>query len=115
MSQAASLFAKVGTSCESVHANQGEEKEEKKNIIQCVPTVAREKKVMKILDKLASLEKTIQDPQPRKKVALQKGVTSMKSKVAVAETPSETLQKIPLIIDERKNHVVSSDFAEIEN
>ena len=106
--EAANLFSKIGSENGETTVLDGEKK-----IIKCTLTIAREKKVMKILDKLASLDKPVVSALPRKAQNSSNKIESVKGLTAVVEDSQaieNIVTKIPLVIDERQNKIVSGDF-----
>jgi hypothetical protein len=116
--QAANLFAKAGTNDDDqidVAVKEDHHDEKTKKIIKCVLTVAREKKVIKILNKLASLDKPIEAPVSKRKYNTAKEIDSLKlnttNTIMHSKTQDAVILKVPLIIDESKQIIVSGEFS----
>ena len=119
---ALALFVKDGSNSKNTSALNQEESRNKihtndKEKIECILTVARERKVIKILDKLSELAKSPKVTVKRKKnpmkvheiVESSINVKSIPKKLdrETAETQSEL---ISLVLNENKSQIVSGDF-----
>ena len=118
--EAAKLFSEVDNingHNDQIDQSSNELERQKKKILKCVLTVAREKKVVKIINKLASLEKDANESNRKKNNAMKsskekdpsnENVDVKKSEPSIALVPA--LSKVSMIIDESKNVIISGDF-----